>query len=103
MKWAEKLGRIWLSDIGHQAETLHCASSILLIKRIRTMEEHSEFKVGDTVRLKSGGPLMTVHRLVKMREGPDNIETVWFEGKKKETDIFKSETLTHDSGMPGVF
>jgi uncharacterized protein YodC (DUF2158 family) len=69
---------------------------------MKIMEAKSGFKVGDTVRLNSGGPLMTVHRLVKMNTGPDEIETVWFEGKKKNTSRFKTETLTHDSGLPGA-
>jgi len=36
-----------------------------------------EFKVGDVVRLKSGGPLMTVH---ESRELSDYLEVVWSGG-----------------------
>jgi hypothetical protein len=45
---------------------------------------------------------MTVSKLIKMRVGADRIETVWFEGNKKQTDTFDSETLMRTSGIPGV-
>jgi uncharacterized protein YodC (DUF2158 family) len=63
------------------------------------VSQNSEFKVGDTVRLKSGGPLMTVSRLIKMNIGPDQIETIWFDDRGKETSgKYKSETLKADDG-----
>jgi uncharacterized protein YodC (DUF2158 family) len=55
------------------------------------------FKPGDTVRLKSGGPLMTV----KSIEG-DDVICVWFEGKAKKESRFKAVTLTHDDGVPVI-
>jgi uncharacterized protein YodC (DUF2158 family) len=64
--------------------------------------ENSNFKVGDTVRLNSGGPLMTVEKIIKMTSGKDEVDATWFDGKKKLNDRFKSETLTHDSGLPGA-
>ncbi len=51
------------------------------------------FKSGDTVKVKSGGPLMTV----KSTEG-DDVICVWFEGKNKKESRFKSTTLKHDDG-----
>lgn len=55
------------------------------------------FKAGDTVRLKSGGPLMTI----KAVEGSNAI-TVWFEKNAKKEGMFLLVTLTHDDGMPGI-
>jgi uncharacterized protein YodC (DUF2158 family) len=49
------------------------------------------FVVGDVVRLKSGGPLMTVARI----EEPA-VYTVWFDGDKKLSDSFFAATLTRD-------
>ena len=47
------------------------------------------FKPGDTVRLNSGGPAMTV----KVVEG-DWISCDWFEGTKKCEDRFAAATLS---------
>jgi uncharacterized protein YodC (DUF2158 family) len=43
-----------------------------------------EFNVGDVVRLKSGGPEMTIEGIGKHGLGAvhDNAKCVWFEGKK---------------------
>jgi uncharacterized protein YodC (DUF2158 family) len=46
------------------------------------------FKVGDEVKLKSGGPAMTVE---EVNEG--DILCVWFDGKKADRQIFQSATL----------
>lgn len=49
-----------------------------------------EWQPGDVVVLKSGGPPMTV-------EGPDEddeeLECVWFHGKKTRRDVFPPEAL----------
>ena len=49
-----------------------------------------EFKPGDIVQLKSGGPKMTVREITAL--GP--VKTSWFAGSKHESAIFPVETLT---------
>ncbi len=60
-----------------------------------------DLKVGDTVRLKSGGPLMTV---MKVSEG--EVWTCWFDDIKKENrGSYPAETLVSDEyqkHQPGV-
>ncbi|TBA16304.1 YodC family protein [Rhizobium ruizarguesonis] len=46
------------------------------------------FKIGDLVKLKSGGPVMTVTDL-----RASIVETSWFAGAKNEKAIFKPEAL----------
>jgi uncharacterized protein YodC (DUF2158 family) len=50
----------------------------------------NDFKVGDVVQLKSGGPLMTVHSIGDYSPtGPNpGLLCVWFDGNKKVEDIF---------------
>ena len=51
------------------------------------------FSVGDVVRLKSGGPVMTV----VYRDGDGDIDCVWFDGKEKKIGTFPPaavETVT---------
>ncbi|MDE2095655.1 MAG: DUF2158 domain-containing protein [Patescibacteria group bacterium] len=38
-----------------------------------------EYRTGDQVRLKSGGPLMTVEDVTRADSGDVLVETVWFE------------------------
>jgi uncharacterized protein YodC (DUF2158 family) len=52
------------------------------------MQTKSEFKVGDIVVLKSGGPKMTVSEV-----HIDRIATTWFAGSKKESSNFPPEPL----------
>ncbi len=47
-----------------------------------------ELKVGDTVRLKSGGPCMTVRSV----DGKDVICN-WFAGERLEQEVFIQEAL----------
>ena len=54
-----------------------------------------EFKVGDTVRLKSGGPLMTIDQI----DPQSGIWCTWFDDKnKRQTDSFKAAVLDADDG-----
>ncbi len=55
----------------------------------------AEFKKGDTVRLKSGGPLMTVSKLGDYGPtGPeDGVACVWFDGTRREEAVFESAAL----------
>jgi len=48
-----------------------------------------EFKTGDSVCLKSGGPKMTVSREMS----DENILCQWFAGKKLEKGVFPKESL----------
>jgi uncharacterized protein YodC (DUF2158 family) len=64
----------------------------------------ASFKPGDVVKLKSGGPRMTVERT-----GPDvnvNIQDpvacVWFEGSKDTRDTFPAATLESASAKAGI-
>lgn len=50
-----------------------------------------EFSVGDTVQLKSGGPVMTVADVPDFSDR--NVRCQWFGGKKLESGYFAPETL----------
>lgn len=63
----------------------------------------AELKKGDTVRLKSGGPLMTVSDVGNFTPlGPeDGVKCVWFEKTRKEEDVFESAVLEKsDNRLP---
>jgi uncharacterized protein YodC (DUF2158 family) len=61
------------------------------------------FKVGDTVRLKSGGPLMTVEKVGSMYAGGDvRVYCVWFEKNAQQRGNFPPEALEADDGSPVV-
>jgi uncharacterized protein YodC (DUF2158 family) len=47
-----------------------------------------EFKKGDVVVLKSGGPSMTVHEVQSSQ-----LYCIWFDGTKKLGDYFDPETV----------
>lgn len=52
------------------------------------------FNVGDTVRLKSGGPIMTVSQSPASRAGRGtDYRCQWFAGKKLEAGSFEPEQL----------
>ena len=59
-----------------------------------------EFKLGDTVRLKSGGPLMTIEGVGQygFGETENTVKCVWFESNKgqqsKKEDTFLPALLT---------
>jgi len=42
------------------------------------------FKVGDAVRLKSGGAQMTVSKVFKSPEGREMVQCTWFDKKPRE-------------------
>ena len=48
-----------------------------------------EFKVGDVVQLKSGGPRMAVDRV----EADGIVHCSWFDKAERKTDAFNSATL----------
>jgi uncharacterized protein YodC (DUF2158 family) len=55
----------------------------------------NEFKVGDVVRLKSGGPNMTIEGIGKY--GPvasdDSANCVWFEKTNRKQGVFELSTI----------
>lgn len=55
----------------------------------------SDFKIGDVVQLKSGGPTMTVQHVGDYSpRGPNpGLSCVWFEGKKNHHEIFDPKTV----------
>jgi uncharacterized protein YodC (DUF2158 family) len=56
----------------------------------------SEFKVGDIVKLKSGGPEMTVEREFvnyDTKKTTGRYECQWFAGKKLESGQFQEDSL----------
>lgn len=54
-----------------------------------------DFKVGDTVRLNSGGELMTVESIVP----PDSVRCEWQDSDSKpHQKIYKAAMLSHDDG-----
>ena len=56
------------------------------------MDTESPFPVGTTVRLNSGGPLMTVDRI-----GDCMVECVWFRGKEALRESFAVAALLRDA------
>lgn len=56
----------------------------------------NEFQIGDVVKLKSGGPVMTIQNLGDY-SGPSGIKNgafcIWFDGNKQQTSVFEVVTL----------
>jgi uncharacterized protein YodC (DUF2158 family) len=61
------------------------------------MEQH-QFAVGETVKLNSGGEVMTVEAV-----GTDAISCVWFNGKKVERSSFLPATLHKHEDSFSIF
>ena len=54
----------------------------------------ADFKVGDTVMLKSGGPVMTVFKVPDATRELSDYGCTWFSStKRKKEDHFPGETL----------
>ena len=53
------------------------------------------FKIGDTVKLKSGGPRMTVQHIGDYSASGIKLgaQCVWFDGSKKLVDVFHVDAL----------
>ena len=56
------------------------------------------FKVGDTVRLKSGGPLMTVTGIGNDRNKEQMIWTSWFVNNKEDKGHYPASSLDAEAG-----
>lgn len=66
------------------------------------MAQH-KYKIGDTVRLKSGGPLMTVNSLTNDMDGRPIVLTTWFDKNEKEcTGQYLEDMLDADDGKAGI-
>lgn len=50
----------------------------------------ASFSIGDVVRLRSGGPQMTVHGV-----SAEAVSGTWFKGLTVQAAIFQPETLAH--------
>ena len=61
-----------------------------------------ELKKGDVVKLKSGGPLMTISNIGE-QYGEPKVWCVWFEKTKKFEDTFDPEVLAKTSTGGGSF
>lgn len=57
----------------------------------------SDLKVGDVVYLKSGGPAMTVNKVLSER---DNAECTWFQDNELKDHIFNQGSLTKENPKP---
>jgi uncharacterized protein YodC (DUF2158 family) len=56
------------------------------------------FEVGQVVRLKSGGPRMTITGIERYGNIPrDQAKCVWFEGSNKKEDVFELPALEGES------
>jgi uncharacterized protein YodC (DUF2158 family) len=58
------------------------------------------FKVGDTVMLRAGGPVMTVNSLPSSYT--PGYKCQWFAGKKLESGVFKFEELLVAKPQPPI-
>ncbi len=53
-----------------------------------------ELKTGDVVKLKSGGPEMTIEKIARWFESPvDQAKCTWFNGDKIESKNFELTSL----------
>lgn len=54
-----------------------------------------QLAVGDVVELKSGGPQMTIENIGKygMAATHDQAKCVWFDGKKRVSELFELASL----------
>ncbi len=61
------------------------------------MSGQMQFKIGDVVMLKSGGPVMTVHNIGEytMQGLNPGVLCVWFDDRKRVEDVFHPDTLEH--------
>jgi len=54
---------------------------------------HRKLKPGDRVRLKSGGPEMTVDQIFENPGGPDQVTVVWFVKAVAKNTTVSTDTL----------
>lgn len=61
--------------------------------------EESKYKVGDIVRLNSGGPMMTIDR-EERKFGIDGYICVWTDGETLWAEFFREEIITKVEIVP---
>jgi uncharacterized protein YodC (DUF2158 family) len=52
-----------------------------------------QFRIGDTVRLRSGGPVMSIMAMKQSYAGATIIKCVWWDQRKYQGAIFRAELL----------
>lgn len=57
------------------------------------MPQQAAFNIGDIVKLKSGGPDMTVRDINDVGNSGVYFQCQWFAGKKLESGSFRGESL----------
>lgn len=63
-------------------------------------EDDFQFDIGDSVKLKSGGPEMTVHsrKTPGVADDERSYYCKWFSGKKVQLERFSESTLKAEEG-----
>ena len=65
--------------------------------------DDAQFKPGDVVKLKSGGPKMTVQKTSRgIGDRGWTVRCDWFAGSKKEQGVFAPEQLVHFTEAPAT-
>ena len=54
------------------------------------------FKIGDLVRIKSGGPMMEVTEVGENQDGKPIVTCTWFDGDKPEMGTFPAAAVKPD-------
>jgi uncharacterized protein YodC (DUF2158 family) len=63
----------------------------------------NRLEVGQVVRLKSGGPRMTITGIARYGNIPhDQAKCVWFEGSNKKEDVFELPALEGENERHGT-
>ena len=64
----------------------------------------SNFKIGDTVKLMSGGPLMTVTGYIAATsQSTAKVRCPWFDADgNAKSGLFHPDAVDHDDGVPPV-
>lgn len=63
----------------------------------------TDFKPGDTVRVKSGGPIMTISQVAEDSLGEMTAWCSWFDGQRAERGTFPVTVLVHAEPPTGGY
>ncbi len=72
-----------------ESKALEHQAIIVALLKLCDPRAMDNFKTGDTVQLKSGGPVMTVTG----KTGGGKLTCAWFENSESKRDIFPPESL----------